>query len=291
MTDKTAAPLDKHFLALDKQIAMKYVTYLVEKRIADLPETRRDFCEAAGCHPKLLNGNPHIGAIAKLFQDQSNIERLGELTLREFLVYHHHYLRHGHRYGAPELQQRWLGRDVARSPMDCWVYQELIWETRPDFVVELGVAYGGATHFCASILDLVGHGEVIGIDESLPGATRAQNRRITYVEGGSTAEETLAKVRAMVGGKRVLVIAGPGRDAGVLLAQIRCYAPLVHVGGYVVVEDSLDGFMNDPAFPGEGAMAAARAYVAENDDFTFDRRWGERYVLSLNPNGYLLRIK
>ena len=64
MTTKQAPPLSKHSLPLDQEIALKYVTYLVEKRIADLPETRRDFCESAGYHPKLLYNNPHIGAVA-----------------------------------------------------------------------------------------------------------------------------------------------------------------------------------------------------------------------------------
>ncbi len=291
MTDKTAPPLDKHYLALDKQIAMKYVTYLVEKRIADQPETRRDFCEASGFHPKLLYNNPHIGAIGKLFQDQSNLERLGDMTLREFLMYHYYYLHQGYRYGAPELQQRWLGHDIIKTPMDCWVYQEIIWETRPDFVVELGVMFGGATHFYASILDLVGHGEVIGIDVSLAKATPPQSRRITYLEGSSTSEEVVEQVRAKVEGKRVLVIADSDHEKRHVLGEIRAYAPLVHVGGYFVVEDSLNDVMGYHPVPNEGPMAAARAFLAENDDFTFDRRWAERYLMSLNPNGYLLRIK
>jgi hypothetical protein len=46
--NKQAPPLDKHFLPLDQEIAMKYVTYLVEKRIPDLPDTRRAFCEQSG---------------------------------------------------------------------------------------------------------------------------------------------------------------------------------------------------------------------------------------------------
>ena len=72
MTDKQAPPLAKHHLPLDREIALKYATYLVEKRIADTPQTRRDFCAAAGFHPKLLYHNPHIGALARLFQDQSD---------------------------------------------------------------------------------------------------------------------------------------------------------------------------------------------------------------------------
>ena len=284
-------PLDKHPLPLDKEIALKYVTYLVEKRIADLPETRRAFCEQAGFHPKLLYNNPHIGSIAKLFQSQSSIERLGDMTLREYLMYHYYYIHQGYRYGAPQMQQRWLGHDIIKTPMDCWVYQEIIHQTRPDYVVELGVMFGGATHFYASILELVGHGEVIGIDVSLAKAKAPQSRRIRYLEGSSTSPETVEKVRSIVAGKRVLVIADSDHEKNHVLAEIRAYAPMVHVGGYFVVEDSLNDVMGYHPVPNQGPKAAALAFLAENDDFVADRRWGERYVMSLNPDGFLLRVK
>lgn len=288
---KPAPPLDKHYLPLDKEIALKYVTYLVEKRIADLPETRRDFCEASGFHAKLLNNNPHIGAVAKLFQDQSSIERLGDMSLRDYLMYHYYYIHQGYRYGAGQLQQRWLGHDLIKTPMDCWVYQEIIWETRPDLVIELGVMFGGATHFYASILELLGHGEVIGIDVSLAKAKPAQSKRIRYLEGSSTAPEMVEKIRAAASGKRVLVIADSDHEKSHVLAEIRAYAPMVHVGGYFVVEDSLNDVMGYHPVPNEGPKAACHEFLAENDDFVTDRRWGERYIMTLNPDGFLLRVK
>jgi cephalosporin hydroxylase len=291
LTDHRPLGQEKHELPLDKEIALKYVTHLVERRLPDSADTRRDFCESAGFHPKLLYANPHIESIAKLFQQQSSFERLHDMTLREYLRYHYYYIHQGYRYGAQRLQQRWLGHDIIKTPMDCWVYQEIIWETRPDYVIELGVMFGGATHFYASILDLVGHGEVIGIDVSLAKARGPDNRRIHYVEGSSTAPEVVEKVRAMTAGKRTLVIADSDHEKGHVLGEIRAYAPMVHVGGYFVVEDSLNDVMGYHPVPNEGPKAAAEAFLAENDDFVADRRWGERYVMTLNPGGFLLRVK
>ena len=291
MKKKTAPPLDKHHLPLDKEIALKYVTWLVEKRIADLPETRRDFCAAAGFHPKLLHNTPHIAAIETLFRDQSSIERLGELSLRDYLRYHYYYVHQGYRYGAPRLQQRWLGHDLIKTPMDCWLYQEIIWETRPDYVIELGVMFGGATHFYASILDLVGHGEVIGIDVSLAKAKKPGNDRIRYIEGSSVAPGVVKKVAKMTAGKRVLVIADSDHEKSHVLAELRAYAPMVHVGGYFIVEDSLNDVMGYHPVPNEGPKAASAEFLAQSDDFVRDRRWGERYIMTLNPDGFLLRVK
>jgi cephalosporin hydroxylase len=285
-----APPISKHHLPLDKEVAMKYVTWLVEKRIADGADTRIRFCEEAGYHPKLLYNNPHLGAIEKLFQDQSSMERLQDMTLREYMKYHYYYIHQGYRYGTGN-QQKWLGHDIIKTPWDCWSYQEIIWETRPDFVIELGVMFGGATHFYASLLDLVGHGEVLGIDITLEKAKPPENKRITYLEGGSTSPEMLEKVRAKVQGKRVLVIADSDHEKNHVLAEIRAYAPFVHVGGYFVVEDSLNDVMGYHPVPNEGPKAAAEAFLKESDDFVLDRRWGERYIMSLNPNGFLLRVK
>ena len=119
MNDKSPAarPPDDVQLPVDREIAVKYVTHLVEGRLSDSPEARRDFCERAGFHPKLLHANPHVEAIAKLFRDQSSIERLSDMTLREYLRYHYYYLHQGYLYGVPRLQQRWLGDDHIKTTM------------------------------------------------------------------------------------------------------------------------------------------------------------------------------
>jgi cephalosporin hydroxylase len=278
-------------MALDRQIALDYVRHLVERKLEDGPDVRRAFCEAAGVHPKLLHNNPHIDAIAKLFRDQSSLERLGDMSLRQYLMYHYYYIHQGYRYGAPRLQQRWLGHDIIKTPMDCWMYQELIYETKPDYVIELGVMFGGATHFYASILDLVGHGEVLGIDISLAKAKAPQSKRIRYFEGSSTAPEMVEKIRAITSGKRVLVIADSDHEKEHVLSEIRAYAPMVHVGGYFVVEDSLNDVMGYHPVPNEGPQAAAHQFLRESSDFVIDRRWCERYVMTLNPDGFLLRVK
>ena len=290
MKPTQAPPLSKHHLPLDKEVALKYVTWLVEKRIADGAETRVQFCQEAGYHPKLLYNNPHLAAIEKLFQDQSSMERLQDMTLREYMKYHYYYIHQGYRYGTGN-QQKWLGHDIIKTPWDCWSYQEIIWETRPDYVIELGVMFGGATHFYANLLDLVGHGEVLGIDITLEKAKPAENKRITYLEGSSTSPEMLAQVRAKVQGKRVMVIADSDHEKNHVLAEIRAYAPFVHVGGYFIVEDSLNDVMGYHPVPNQGPKAAAEAFLAESDQFVLDRRWGERYIMSLNPNGFLLRVK
>lgn len=284
-------PETKRELALDREIIQKYLRHLLEMGAEDTPETRKEFCRQTGIHPKLLYFNPHIAEVKRLFTNGSSFERLAHLSLRDWMLYHHHYVHQSYRYGGGELQQKWLGHDILKSPFDCWIYQEIIYNVRPDVILELGVMFGGASHFYASICDLVGHGTVLGVDISLARVKEVRNRRIEYIEGSSTSSEVFEKVRSRVEGKKVLVIADSDHEKGHVLNELRLYAQFVPVGSYYVVEDSLNDPMHWHPVPNEGPQAAALAFLEENDSFVADVRWAERYLLSLNPMGYLLRIK
>lgn len=278
-------------IALDREIALRYVRFLLDKGLDDGAEPRRLFCEEAGVHPKLLYYNPHVKAVAAMFGDQSSLERLMDMTLRDWMQYHYYYIHQGYRYGAEKLQQRWLGQDIIKSPMDCWVYQEIIHDTRPDIILELGVMFGGATRFFASICDLVGHGRVIGVDISLSKVGTIDHPRVELIEGSSVGDEVFRKIEAAAAGKKVLVVADSDHEKSHVLQEIRLYSRFVPVGGYFIVEDSANDPMHFHPVPNEGPQAAALEFLRENDDFVADRRYAEKYILSINPYGYLLRVK
>src|SRR3954452_14738411 len=103
-------------------------------------------------------------------------------------------------YGEPERtfqDTHWLGTKVVKPPFDLWVYQEIIYETRPDVVVETGTYRGGSAHFMASVFDLLGHGRVMTID--IEHQERPEPPRIAYLSGDSIAAETVARVRESIG--------------------------------------------------------------------------------------------
>jgi cephalosporin hydroxylase len=278
-------------VALDKRIALEYARFLLDSDVPDSPEARRKFCDQQKLHPKLLYFNPHIRSLARLFSDGASFERLQEMTLRDWMLYHHHYVHQAYRYGDPEMQQKWLGRDILKSPMDCWIYQEIIARVRPDVLIELGVMFGGASLFYASIMELIGHGSVLGIDISLAKVESVDNPRITYIEGSSTAPETLARVHEICAGKKVMVIADSDHEKNHVLGELRAYEKLVPVGSYLIAEDSLNDVMQWHPVPNEGPKAAAHQFLQENDSFVVDIRYAEKYILTLSPYGFLLRVK
>lgn len=185
---------------------------------------------------------------------------------------------------------RWLGIEVEKCPLDLWIYQELMHELRPEWVVETGTAHGGSAAFLASLCDLLGHGRVLSIDRQVaPG--RPAHPRVEYLCGDSLAPETLRAVGERLGPRpRALVILDSDHRRDHVLAELRAYRRFVPVGGYCIVEDSNVGGHPVAREHGPGPMEAIRAFLAEDDGFEVDRS-REKFYLTFNPGGFLRRVR
>ena len=201
-------------------------------------------------------------------------------------------------------QWSWLGVPVIQMPPDIVVLQEIIWETRPQVVIETGIARGGSLVLSASILELIGDGHVLGIDIDI----RPHNReaitshplahRIRMVEGSSLADDVLAEARRAAGGvERVMVILDSNHTHEHVLAELRAYAPLVSVGQFLVVADT---FIEDippqehrprPWGRGNNPATALRAWLEESDGFEPDPFVNAKLLVTASPGGYLRRLR
>ena len=131
----------------------------------------------------------------------------------------------------------WLGRPLIQLPMDAMAIQELVWAVRPDLVIETGVAHGGSLVLSASMLELLGQGQVLGVDIEI----RPHNRqaieahplahRIALIEGSSIDPQVVRQVRQAAQGKsRVLVLLDSNHTHAHVLAELEAYADLVTPG-------------------------------------------------------------
>jgi cephalosporin hydroxylase len=189
----------------------------------------------------------------------------------------------------PWERTTWLGHRIETAPTDLLAYQELIVAGRPDWIVETGTGDGGRALFLASICELVGHGRVVSVDESLA-ADRPQHPRLQYVEGVPDAEETVRRVRDLVGDGRALVVLGDLADRITTTHQFDAYAPLVPVGSHVVVADTIvNGHPVWPAF-GPGPAESVKQILNGHGEFAADPTM-EKYSLTFNPGGFLKRVR
>lgn len=200
-----------------------------------------------------------------------------------------------------------LGVPIIQFPADVMATQEVIWRTKPDVIIETGVARGGSVIFMAAMLQLLGKGKVVGVDIDI----RAHNRdsierhpmasRVVLIEGPSTTEETLARVKTEIPeGASVMVVLDSDHSKAHVLDELRTYGPLVTNGQYLVVADTVLGRMTAEQtptkrskvwYPGDEPLAALETYMAETDRFEVDEALNGKLVFSSSPGGYIRCIK
>jgi len=215
---------------------------------------------------------------------------------------------------------RWMGRPIIQYPQDIVAMQELIWQLRPDLVIETGVAHGGSLILSASVLALLdvcdaiqagralppgeSRRKVLGIDIEIRPHNRAaveahpMASRIRLIEGSSVAPEVVRQAREMAAQhERILVCLDSNHTHDHVLAELNAYAPLVSVGSYCVVFDTviedLPGnlFPDRPWGPGNNPKTAVREYLDSHPEFVIDGPLEDKLLITVASGGYLRRIR
>jgi cephalosporin hydroxylase len=204
-------------------------------------------------------------------------------------------------------QWSWLGLPVIQMPSDIVVLQEIIWETKPQLIIETGIARGGSLILSASILQLLGDGEVLGIDIDI----RAHNRaaleahplahRVTMIEGSSLDPAIIGQAaERSKAADRVMVVLDSNHTHEHVHAELEAYAPLVTAGQFLVVADT---FVDDipvqehrarPWGPGNSPGSALDTWLAaggEAASFERDAFTNAKLLITASPGGYLRRIR
>jgi len=213
-----------------------------------------------------------------------------EAVIREF---HRLYYDSWHHLGGQTLESRWLGHKALKCPLDLWVYQEILHEVRPDLVLETGTYEGGSALYLASVLSLLDEaptGRVVSIDvepkEDLP-----VHPRVRYVRGSSTSSRVIDELRPLVrDADRVLVFLDSDHTRDHVRRELEIYSEFVTPSSYLIVEDTnVNGHPVHPGF-GPGPMEAVLEFLADDSRYEVDLS-RERFLMTMNPHGYLKRIR
>jgi cephalosporin hydroxylase len=212
-----------------------------------------------------------------------------------------------------------LGRPIIQYPQDMVAMQELVWQIKPDLIIETGIAHGGSLMLSASMLALLDMCEaietgvtidpkqskrkVLGIDIDI----RTHNReaiedhpmasRIEMIQGSSIAPDVIEQVQQIAKGyERVLVCLDSNHTHEHVLAELETYAPLTSVGSYCVVFDTIvedlpaEMFPDRPWGPGDNPKTAVWQYLKEHAEFEIDKHIHDKLLITVAPDGYLKRI-
>jgi cephalosporin hydroxylase len=213
----------------------------------------------------------------------------------------------------------WLGRPIIQYPQDMVGLQEIVWDTKPDLIIETGIAHGGSLVFSASLLALLEMCEsietgaafnpakpkrkVLGVDIDI----RSHNKdailahplanRIEMIQGSSIASETIAAVKDIAKDfSNILVCLDSNHTHAHVLAELEAYAPLVGRGNYCVVFDTFVEdvpkalFADRPWGPGDNPKTAVQKYLSTHSEFQIDKSIENKLGITVAPSGYLRRI-
>jgi|TARA_B100001105_G_scaffold254838_1_gene251836 cephalosporin hydroxylase len=198
----------------------------------------------------------------------------------------------------------WLGRPIIQYPQDILIVQELIWKIKPDLVIETGIARGGSLIFTASILELIGKGNVIGIDVDIRKHNREEIekhpmfKRIKMIEGSSIDKKIVKKIFKLAERKKkILVLLDSSHTHSHVLEELKSYSPLVNKGSYVVVFDTVledmpkNSFPNRPWDKGDNPKTAVKEFVKKSNRFKIDIDIERKLMITSNPSGFLKCVK
>jgi cephalosporin hydroxylase len=209
------------------------------------------------------------------------------MTLADWLIYHQEKIHF--------KKMRWFGVKTLKNPLDCWIYQEIVWDVRPDVVVELGSLAGGSTLFFCHLLDLLGRGSVVSVDIDRS-RYEAAHPRLRDITGDCADPAVVSQVRALCEGQKTLVIHDADHTRDAVLRDLRNYADFVSVGSYFIVEDGIVDLFGGPSSKRmrwdnqPGPLAAVRKFLEQDRRFAVDPEC-ERYLITSNPCGFLRRVR
>jgi cephalosporin hydroxylase len=196
----------------------------------------------------------------------------------------------------------WMGRPIIQYPQDMVAMQEILWNVKPDLIIETGIAHGGSLIYYASLCEMMNHGSVLGIDIDIRAHNRAaieahpMYKRISLIQGSSTSPEVVAEVQSRARGKKILVVLDSNHTHEHVLAELRAYAPLVSPGSYCVVFDTVIEDLPAGMYPdrpwdvGNSPKTAVHAFLEETRDFVVDEDIDAKLMISVAPGGYLRRL-
>jgi len=199
----------------------------------------------------------------------------------------------------------WMGRPIIQYPQDMIAMQEIIWNLKPDLIIETGIAHGGSLIYYASILELIGKGEILGIDIDIREHNKIEienhqmAKRITMIQGSAIDPLIVEKIKTFAEGKKkVLVCLDSNHTHEHVLAELEMYSPFVTENSYIIVFDTIvenlpEGYFTQerPWGIGNNPKTAVSSFLQKNENFVIDTNIDNKLLISVAPQGYLKRIK
>ena len=202
-------------------------------------------------------------------------------------------------------QTNWLGEPILNIPHDMFALQEIIYRTRPEYIIEVGVAWGGSLLFYSTLMEVLGGKKIVGVDIFVPDdlVERISSHgklaeRIEWIVGSSIEHDTIKKVKKIIGkSTRTMILLDSYHTHDHVLKELQLYSQFVGKGCYLICGDTIvENIPEQKHRPrewgkGNNPMTACNEFMAQTDRFERDASLENKLLFTCNPSGYLKAIK
>jgi cephalosporin hydroxylase len=202
-------------------------------------------------------------------------------------------------------QTKWFGEPILNLPQDMFAIQEIIFQTRPKYFIEIGTAWGGGLLFYSTLMQVLGGEKVIGVDIFIPDDLKQRvaqhgtiSDRIQWIEGSSIEDSTIKQIKEIIGDSRdVMVLLDSYHTHDHVYKELNIYSNLVGQGHYLICGDTV--VEHQPVSDqrprewgiGNNPQTALNQFMEENDKFVIDYDISAKLLFTCNPGGYLKAVK
>ena len=199
-------------------------------------------------------------------------------------------------------QATWMGEPILNLPQDMFAIQELIFKTKPEYILEIGQAWGGGLLFYSNLLNLNKGKKVIGVDIFIPDNLKKRLKKnkdlyknIEFVEGDSLSKKTINSIKKIIkNSKKVMVILDSHHTHDHVLKELLLYSQFITKGYYLICCDTIIDLIPEqihrkrPWGPGNNPMTASKEFLKLNKKFKKDLSIEKKLLFTCHPNGFLL---
>lgn len=257
--------------------------------------------ESSPVQPRIADARMKEEILDKIANDRKTIEAMAaDQALKDIRVsLYEYFIKYKYSYNFT-----WYGRPIIQYPDDIMALQEIVFSVQPDLIIETGVAHGGSLIFYASLCQLMGKGEILGIDVDIRPHNRTaieshpMNGRITLLNTSSTSNLAISTAREMARGKKkVIVILDSNHTHKHVREEIDLYSDLVGEGSYLIVCDTAIEYCSEanwegrPWGKGNNPKSALDEFMKECDRFVVDEDLEKTLLFTASPGGYLKCVR
>ena len=202
-------------------------------------------------------------------------------------------------------QTTWFGEPILNIPHDMFALQEIIFRTRPEYIIEVGVAWGGSLLFYSTLMEILGGKKIIGIDIFVPNdlverinSLGSLSERIKWVVGSSIEDKTVSEVKNIINGSHnTMIFLDSNHTHEHVLKELHIYSQFVGKGRYLICGDTVVEHIPEQKHrprewgPGNSPKTAMDEFLRQTDRFVTDTEIENKLLFTCNPGGYLIAIK